>query len=255
MFWCFFFFLFLQFLLFFFHDLFLTHTLLACGLWMGGDRLLSVLRELLFRGSRCQLCVLQGPYSNLQPLISVVQPVLLSIVRSSYDQFPTSETCCMHMPFLLFNKPYIILVLYTTRHVTSYVFQSPISVPYPVSDLPLFCNGSLPFALSNTKSPVPSIQPPMSISRCPMHPMYTLESPICDLNIAHLTSSLCDVLTPQVIPDKSTKHISVFRCLRWSAHFFHQFFQNAGQRHARVGALAWVRGRVGVRVGRRPLAI
>ena len=52
--------------------------------------------------------------------------------------------------------------------------------------------------------------------------------------------------------------VNIFSCLRWSAHFF-SVFQNARRSRARVGALAWVRGRVRVgvrvRVGRRPFAI
>ena len=62
-----------------------------------------------------------------------------------------------------------------------------------------------------------------------------------------------DVLTPQIIPDKVP---NIFRCLRWSAHFY-QFLQNERRSRARVGALSW--GRVGVtvrvrvRVDRRPL--
>ena len=66
-------------------------------------------------------------------------------------------------------------------------------------------------------------------------------------------SSLCDVLTPQIIPDKSTKYISMFEVVRTFFFFLYQFFQNARRGRARVGALAWVRVRA--RVGRRPLAI
>ena len=70
-------------------------------------------------------------------------------------------------------------------------------------------------------------------------------------------SSLCDVLTPQIIRDKVPKKN---RCVRWSAQFL-SVFQNARRSRARVGALAWswvgvrVTVTVTVRVGRRPLAI
>ena len=49
---------------------------------------------------------------------------------------------------------------------------------------------------------------------------------------------LCDLLTPQAVPDKSAKCISMFS---GGPHDFHQFFQNARRGRARVGALAWGR--------------
>ena len=74
-------------------------------------------------------------------------------------------------------------------------------------------------------------------------------------DLVYMLSSVCDAVTPQIIPDKVP---NIFRCLRWSARFFDQLFQNARRSRAQVGALAWVRVGVGVgvrvRVGRRPLS-
>ena len=44
-----------------------------------------------------------------------------------------------------------------------------------------------------------------------------------DTRITH--SSLCDVFTPQIIPDKVS---NIFRCLRGSAHFFISFSETRG---------------------------
>ena len=67
-------------------------------------------------------------------------------------------------------------------------------------------------------------------------------------------SSLCDILNRQIISDKVQNKKTIFEVVRT---FFSQFLQNARRSRAWVGASAWVRGRVrvGVRLGRRPLAV